>query len=513
MCVWVVVGGGWAGFGACRHLAREGFGVTLLDAQPNPGGLSAGSGAASADRTMEAGMKGFWYQYHNIFRLADELGLEEPFTDWTESSFFSPSGLVTEGPVFQSKPRLPALLGQAVHTFPLFRNMPLEDRLSMLPLFYAIIDHANDRETFAEYDERTARELFREFGVSERLYREFLRPLLLVGLFAPPEELSAAAVLSCLYFYAIAHQPDFDMKWCRGTVTETFFTPLVERIREDGGEVLGGQRMTELVVDPAGVVRGVKAVGEGGEETEFECDAVVFAVGITGMQNIIRGSSLLSGREEFCRIMRLSGIDCVAVRLWLDRHVAVKHPANVLGNFSGDAGSTFFILNDLHDEYKDADGTVVASDFYNSSELMPLSDEEIVARVKQNLQACVPGFAAAQVVDSRVIRASRAVTKFSPGSYKNMPTQETSIPNVVMSGDWVKDVPHGANGLSQERAYVTGLRAANMVIQKLGVGRPCEILDVEEDEEHIKLAKELNRNLRSLPFQPRWLKPAPLGSR
>ena len=137
------------------------------------------------------------------------------------------------------------------------------------------------------------------------------------------------------------------------------------------------------------------------------------------------------------------------------------------------------------------------------AELMPLSDEEIVARVKQNPQACVPGFAAAQVVDSRVIRASRAVTKFSPGSYKNMPTQETSIPNVVMSGDWVKDVPHGANGLSQERAYVTGLRAANMVIQKLGVGRPCEILDVEEDEEHIKLAKELNRNLRSLPFQPK----------
>ncbi len=25
-----------------------------------------------------------------------------------------------------------------------------------------------------------------------------------------------------------------------------------------------------------------------------------------------------------------------------------------------------------------------------------------------------------------------------------------------MAGDWVKGVPHGANGLSQERAYVTG---------------------------------------------------------
>ena len=39
------------------------------------------------------------------------------------------------------------------------------------------------------------------FNVSERMYNEFLRPTLLVGLFAPPEELSAAAVLNTLYFY------------------------------------------------------------------------------------------------------------------------------------------------------------------------------------------------------------------------------------------------------------------------------------------------------------------------
>ena len=45
------------------------------------------------------------------------------------------------------------------------------------------------------------------FGVSRALYEEFLRPLLLVGLFAPPEELSAAAVLGTFYFYSAAlHQ-------------------------------------------------------------------------------------------------------------------------------------------------------------------------------------------------------------------------------------------------------------------------------------------------------------------
>ena len=57
----VVVGGGWAGFGAAKHLAEQGYNVTLLDAAPNPGGLSAGWRTPQG-RAVEAGVKGFWYQ-------------------------------------------------------------------------------------------------------------------------------------------------------------------------------------------------------------------------------------------------------------------------------------------------------------------------------------------------------------------------------------------------------------------------------------------------------------------
>lgn len=38
----VVVGGGWAGFGAAKHLSEQGYAVTLLEASKNPGGLSGG---------------------------------------------------------------------------------------------------------------------------------------------------------------------------------------------------------------------------------------------------------------------------------------------------------------------------------------------------------------------------------------------------------------------------------------------------------------------------------------
>ena len=57
----------------------------------------------------------------------------------------------------------------------------------------------------------------------------------------------------------------------------------------------------------------------------------------------------------------------------------------------------------------------------------------------------------AQVVDSAVLRFPKAVTHFSAGSYSSRPLQTTSLPNVFMAGDWVKGVPHGANGLSQVR--------------------------------------------------------------
>ena len=51
----------FAGFGAAKHLAEQGYRVTLLDGAENPGGLSAGWRTPQG-RAVEAGIKGFWYQ-------------------------------------------------------------------------------------------------------------------------------------------------------------------------------------------------------------------------------------------------------------------------------------------------------------------------------------------------------------------------------------------------------------------------------------------------------------------
>lgn len=49
----------------------------------------------------------------------------------------------------------------------------------------------------------------------------------------------------------------------------------------------------------------------------------------------------------------------------------------------------------------------------------------------------------------------------------------------------------------QERAYVTGLRAANMVIDHLGRGTHARILDTEADEPLLAFGKQLFKTVRA----------------
>lgn len=494
----VVVGAGWAGLSATYHLAKQGYEVTLLEAGAHPGGLVAGW-ETSPGKSIEAGIHGFWYPYYNIFSLIDELALQ-PFTPFTQSAQYSPAGLEVESPIFQYQPPLPSPLGTFLYTQ--FKRLPLIDRLSALPLLYAVIDFDNSDDAWQRYDRVTARELFKQFGVSERLYRESFEPMLLVGLFAPGEQCSAAAALGMLYFFILAHQPDFDVMWCRGTVGEQIFRPWVKEIEQLGARILPHKRVSDVLVDAENSDRIIGVIC--GDE-QFEADAVIFAVGITGMKKIVAGSPTLRTRPEFRNLSNLGAIDVLATRLWFDRKVDIPKPSNACFGFHPTTGWTFFDLNALHDQYRQAPGSVVEVDFYHANQMLGLDDNEIIPLVQRDLAACVPGFREAEVIDASVIRLPQAVSHFAPGSYRYLLPAQTSFDNVFMSGDWIVN-RHGS--WSQEKAYVTGLEAANLVVKHLKQGQTAQILPVQADEPHIQLARSLNRTVRNFGnavLPPFWL--------
>ena len=123
---------------------------------------------------------------------------------------------------------------------------------------------------------------------------------------------------------ALAHQNDFDVCWARGNVSEVIFAPLVsplallhaltfvfiyalgdghygvisgasrcelficlwqvDRIERAGGSIVGGRLVSDLRLDPAtGAVNAVVSRDREGNQTVHQADAVVFAIGITGV--------------------------------------------------------------------------------------------------------------------------------------------------------------------------------------------------------------------------------------
>ncbi|KAI2494306.1 flavin containing amine oxidoreductase [Fragilaria crotonensis] len=107
---YLVIGGGWGGWGAAKALCESGIDaeVILLDALPDPTGKTPY--LSKTGKPVEAGTRGFWKDYPNINKLCQDLGLsdDEVFSPFTNSSFYSPDGLEATAPVF-SEAKLPKL--------------------------------------------------------------------------------------------------------------------------------------------------------------------------------------------------------------------------------------------------------------------------------------------------------------------------------------------------------------------------------------------------------------------
>ena len=509
----VVIGAGWGGWGAAKALCQAGVRVTLVDGLADPSGsmpLTTASG-----KPFEAGTRGFWRDYPNINALTEELGLSNVFTEFTSSAFWSPQGLEATAPVFGDGLQLPSPLGQAFATISNFKRLPVADRLSIAGLLVAMLDLNRSAEVYERYDALDALSLFRQLQISERMIDEFLRPILLVGLFKPPEELSAAVTMELLYYYALAHQDSFDVRWIRSrSIGEQLLAPLSQQLcREHQLQLLGGTLAARLnVSSDHGAIESVQTRSLATGETGLidDVDAVVLAVGARGMGSLMAASPQCAAlAPELPRAGELGAIDVVSVRLWLDRTVPVADPANVFSRFEAlrGAGGTFFMLDQLQRETlqelwgdQPVQGSVIASDFYNASAMAELSDQAIVDCLMQDLLPMAqPAFLGAQVVDQEVRRYPGSVSLFSPGSFQQRPPLETSMATVVCAGDWVRmgDREFGAKGLCQERAYVCGLEAANSLLRR-GIVRGTgsgehRVIPVRPDEPQVVLGRALNK--------------------
>lgn len=87
---------------------------------------------------------------------------------------------------------------------------------------------------------------------------------------------------------------------------------------------------------------------------------------------------------------------------------------------------------------------------YHANQFLPLSDDQVVQKVKNYLSICIPEFGAAEVVDKAVVRFRRAVTHFFPGNESSSSLKSNlRFPSVFqLGGNWqVAPSREGVRGL------------------------------------------------------------------
>eukprot|EP00536_Pseudo-nitzschia_multiseries_P009713 jgi/Psemu1/201409/e_gw1.279.73.1 len=559
----VVIGGGWAGFSAADALSRishpsgddrdslPAFDIEILDASPRgPGGLAAGWRTPKLDRPVEAGLHGFWREYQNTFAAIRRIGLEidDVLTPFTPSILVSRSGRVALSPVLGegttdppekdgtgSLPKDPASLvtSRLAELLPPPLDLALlsefeggnplrtVDRLSGIGALGAWADfEQEDPKSWERYDKISAENLFKSVaGVTPVLYDELVSPLLHVLPMTPGYDCSAAAALSCLHVFALQTRGAFDVRWCRGSITDKIFNPWSEQLQASGNVSLrGGAKVT--AIDALGD-------NDGGAETSaststsnsrfritlndgddaIDADCIVFAIGGTSLKRLLPACPPLTKLPQTKAWEKFRGVTCVAVRLFFDaeprllREAMADSPAVVCGANIGDIpelSETGFCIYDLE---RLQDGKDVASafevDFFRADPLTSLSDEEVIRITLKAVSSAldIPAIHEDSLADLSVVRARDAVSHFCVGSANLAPDVKLSE-GLYICGDWVDRTGHAS--WSTEKSVVTGIQAADALAGDFDLQTDVDVIPAAPDTQQLKALRQFSRTIRGV---------------
>jgi uncharacterized protein with NAD-binding domain and iron-sulfur cluster len=511
-----IIGAGWGGLSAAHALSKAHqrddieLEITIIEANSRVGGVVRdGFTTMTGNRPAEAGEHGFWNNYENVFRLLKNdiqhgFNINQALTEYAAQGQYSPGGLEAIWPVYQDQEiQLPTGLAQAAYTK--FLNLPIQDRLTAVPLVAAFADFDDSDLAWKRYDAVSFRDLCVRLGVSRRCYEEAFEPMILTGLFAPGAECSAAAALGMAYFFVLQSQSAFDVQWCRGNIGTVIFDPWVATMKDAGVNFCVSTRVTGFGIPPTGLndrtnpaISSLQCTGDDGSTHDMPVDDVIFAVGAKALNSFVRFCPELAVLSEFRRFANLRGTSVLATRLFLDRNITIPYSANACWGFDKGIGMTVFDIKALHganaSTVAGCPGSVIEVDYYHASTLLVMSDEEIVAKVKSDLDNILgTKCECASVSDAAVVRLPEGVNWYFPGSYADMPDlKSTSLANVYFAGDIVR-TRHGS--WSQEKAFVTGVEAANLLM-----GRPVDqgVLPVPADEVHVKFGKQVFATMKTM---------------
>jgi squalene-associated FAD-dependent desaturase len=456
-----IVGGGLAGMACAAALAGRGLKIELFEARKKLGGragsyLDRVSGEA-IDHCQHVAM-GCCTNYIDFCR---RTAISDLFTRQRVLHFFGPDGQQSD---FSPSRWLPAPLC-LIRPLLSLRFLSLAEKFLIAKCMLALI-----RVPKRDYeDSPIVLNWLKSHGQTERVIERFWKVILVSALAESLERASLAAARKVLVDGFLAHRNAGDLLVPMVSLDELYQERIRRWLHENGVQIQLETSIETIASDESRVF-GLHMPD--GNVRAF--DFVVLTVPWTRIARLLT-DSIVQRIDPHAHFSQFNASPICSVHLWFDRQIMDLPNAIFVERLS-----QWVFARSMNENGGEFYYQVVVS---ASRDLRGRDKESVTREVCADLSAVFPNAASAKLIRSKVITEDQAVFSVRPGLDAIRPTQQTTIPNLMLAGDWT----HTDWPATMEGAVRSGYLAAEAVLRQ--IGKPEQIV-----------APELPRN-----WLTRWL--------
>ena len=424
-----IAGAGLAGLACAKYLCDAGHTPVIFEARDVLGGKVAAWQDEEGD-WYETGLHIFFGAYRNMRRLFKELDIEDRLQWKSHSMIFNQR----EVPGTYSRfdfPDLPAPLNGVAAILGNNDMLTWPEKISFgLGLVPAMLRGQGYVE---ECDKYSWSEWLRLHRIPDRVNDEVFMAMSKALNFINPEEISSTVVLTALNRF-LQESDGSRMAFLDGNPPERLCQPLVDYIRERGGDVQLNAPLRQIEVDEKGRVKAFHIGGVRGQEPQVvEADAYVSAMPVDPLKLLL--PEPWKSLPYFTKLDGLNGVPVINIHLWFDRKLTdIDH----LLFSRSDLLSVYADMSNTCREYADPERSMLELVFAPAHDWIGRPDGEIVAATMEELKRLFPshflGDSPAVLRKSIVVKTPLSVYKTVPGCQQLRPDQRSPIDNFFLAG-------------------------------------------------------------------------------
>jgi squalene-associated FAD-dependent desaturase len=416
----VVIGGGLAGLASAVWLAEAGKNVTLLERRGRLGGRTHAMHAGAVDDVPDNGQHVIASGYQHLYRYLTSVGTREHIAFPKSSTLRWPDGrkitLSTAGP-------------DAIRTlFGVHPDADWADRLRAARATVRLGWQALRQP--ADLADLSTEQWFKRVGMPVKA-REALWDWLALGIAAEPVAIESAKVFANVLAtgirLGIKHRTPVTIGYPTVDLDTLYVTGALKMFEERGVQVRYRTVARRICIEDAGVTGVLLADG-----TQIPADAVVCAVPNSNIAGLL--DDLPEHAEIYSAADKLGCTPIVSTNMYLDR------PLGTESAFEGLIGGTG-VIDEVFDRQIMHGRSTESAWLYclttsGAYEQIHKSNDEIVTEQMDLLRRYYPAARDAQVLQAQVVKMPKATFSQVVGTDSLRPPQRTSVPTLVLAGDW-----------------------------------------------------------------------------